>query len=176
MVSHVNMIAVVMLGCATLLAVFFAFIYRQKRQTYLLAWVVGWLLIAFRFLTPVIAAGGPQPNWYGGASSWFLAAAAIAFYSSARIYARVNFQWRAVVAAASAAAIWAVAYSRGWVGAPLELGVALLFFVVARTFWREAQKQESRTDHLLAITFVVWGFFHIVMVFQPRISDRKSVV
>lgn len=170
MLSHGNMIAMVMFGCVALLAIFFAFIYRQKRQPYLLAWAVGWGLIAVRFFAPPFSPGGLQRAWHGGANSWILAAAAIAFYSSARIYARVHFRWRAVVAAASAAAIWAVAYSRGWVGAPLELGVALLFFLVARTFWQEAQKQESRTDHLLAITFVVWGFFHILMVFQLRIS------
>ncbi|MGH7836258.1 MAG: hypothetical protein ACREQC_00380, partial [Candidatus Binataceae bacterium] len=146
LLSHVNMIALVMLGCASLLAVFFVFIFRQKRQAYLLAWAAGWLLIAIRFLTPAFTAGGIQHAWYRSANSWFLAAAAIAFYSSARLYARVNFQWRAVVASVAAAAIWAVAYSQGWVGAPLELGVALLFLLVARTFWQEAQKQESRAD------------------------------
>jgi hypothetical protein len=42
----------VLLLSAFLLAGFFAHVYLQKRQKYLLAWALGWLLISFHYIGP----------------------------------------------------------------------------------------------------------------------------
>ncbi len=41
LLSHVNMSPVVLLASAFLLATFFAYVYLQKRQEYLLVWAAG---------------------------------------------------------------------------------------------------------------------------------------
>ena len=48
----------------------------------------------------------------------------------------------------------------------LGLAVAVTFFFVAHTFWEEGQKQESRADLLLAITFVFWGLIRVLRSFS----------
>jgi hypothetical protein len=57
----------------------------------------------------------------------------------------------------------------------LGLGVALGFFVVARTFWHEGSTEESRADQLLAFAFVGSGILRLLMVFQPRIGALKDM-
>jgi diguanylate cyclase (GGDEF)-like protein/putative nucleotidyltransferase with HDIG domain len=169
LLSHVNMNPAVLLASAFLLAAFFTYVYRQKRQEYLLVWSLAWLLIAIQFLNIVIPWRGKSPQWLDTLDEWLLACAALAFYAAARLYSRLSFQIRGLIAAAAVAAIWALAYSRGWIPAHLGLGVGLIFLVVARTFWEEGRKQESRADLLLALTFVAWGFLRLLTVFQERI-------
>ena len=155
---------------ALLLAIFFAFVYRQKRQSYLLVWALSWALIALHFIGPAWAETGRAPAWAGTLTEWILAIAALTFYCSARLYSQLELPLRRVVAGATIAAVWALAYSRGWIAAPLGLGVALLFLFVARTFWEEGRKQETRGDILLALTFAGWGILRATTVLQPRIG------
>jgi diguanylate cyclase (GGDEF)-like protein/putative nucleotidyltransferase with HDIG domain len=161
---------VVLLAGAFLLATFFAYVYLQKRQEYLLVWSAGWLLISLHFISFV---AGPPPSaakWFDVLNEWLLAVAALAFYSSARLYARLALQARWVILAVATAAVWALAYANNWIRAPLGLGVALVFFFVAQTFWEEGRKQESRADLLLAITFVAWGMLRLATVFHERLG------
>ena len=99
-----------------------------------------------------------------------LALAALAFYCAAKMYARLPVRWKGMAALSIAAGIWALGYSRGWVNVPLGLAVGLLFFLVARTFWEEGLKQESRADQFLAVTFVVWGLLRLTTIFQERLG------
>jgi diguanylate cyclase (GGDEF)-like protein/putative nucleotidyltransferase with HDIG domain len=161
---------VVLLASAFLLAAFFSYVYRQKRQEYLLAWSAGWLLIGFHFLSRLVGEPASAAKWLDAVNEWLLAIAALSFLCAARLYARLNLQIRWLVLAAAAAAVWALAAANRWIEAPLGLGVALLFFIVARTFWEEGRKQESRTDFLLAIVFVSWGLLRLTTVFQPRLG------
>ncbi len=170
LLSHVNMSAVVLLASAILLATFFIHVYRQKRQQYLLVWAMAWVLISLHFISLVVDSQTIPARRFAPISEWLLAMGALAFYCAARLYARQVVTVRGVIVAAGAAALWALAYTQDWVAAPLGLGVALLFLVVARTFWQEGRKQEARADLLLAITFVAWGILRVVTVFQVRIS------
>ena len=159
---------VVLVASAFLLAAFFSYVYRQKRQEYLLAWAGGWLLITFHFLSRLAGPAASAAKWPEVLNEWLLAVAALAFLCAARLYARLTVQIRWLILAGAAAAVWALAYANRWVGAPLGLGVALIFFLIARTFWEEGRKQESRTDLLLAIVFVAWGLLRLTTVLQPR--------
>jgi diguanylate cyclase (GGDEF)-like protein/putative nucleotidyltransferase with HDIG domain len=170
LLSHANMSPVVLLASAFLLATFFAYVYLQKRQEYLLVWAAGWLLIAIHFVSHLAAPSGTTAKWFDVLNEWLLALAALAFFSSARLYARLSLQVRWLIVAVAAAAVWALAFAQHWIGAPLGLGVALLFFLVARTFWEEGRKQESRADLLLSITFVAWGMLRLATVFQERLG------
>jgi len=170
LLSHVNMSPVVLLAGAFLLATFFTYVYLQKRQEYLLVWAAGWLLISLHFVSHLTGPPAFTAKWFDIMNEWLLALAALAFYSSARLYARLSLQVRWLILAVAAAAVWALAFAQHWIGAPLGLGVALLFFLIARTFWEEGRKQESRADLLLSITFVGWGVLRLATVFQERLG------
>src|ERR1700733_4935859 len=164
------MTAAVLLAGALLLALFFSYVYQQKRQEYMLVWAAGWLLISLHFLVPAL---GPQltlPAWVNPVTEWLLALAGLAFYCAANMYARLKVPWKGMAALAFAAGLWALAYTRGWINVPVGLGVGLLFFFIARTFWEEGLKQESRADQFLAITFVAWGLLRLVTIFQERLG------
>src|ERR1700683_1673014 len=168
LLNHINMTATVLLAGAFLLALFFSYIYQQKRQEYMLVWAAGWLLLSLHFLVPALGTWLAPLTWVQTVDGWFLAAAVLSFYCAARIYARLTVSWGGVAGLGVAAAIWALGYSREWVNVPLELGVGLLFFFIARTFWQEGRKQESRADQFLAITFVGWGLLSLTTIFQGR--------
>ena len=172
MLSRLNPTTVVLLASAFLLGVFFVYVYLQKRQEYLLAWSIGWLLIAAHFVPPLLMPFVGLPNWVAATNEWLLAVAALAFYCSARLYGQMSVHFRAILAAAAVMAVYALAFDRGWIHAPVGLWVTLLFFFVARTFWEEGRKQDSRADFLLAITFVCWGLLRVATIFQPRLGGR----
>ena len=121
-----------LLASAFLLGAFFLFVYRQKRQEYLLVWAAGWLLISLHFIGPLLGSRIQLPNWFDAFNEWLLAVAALAFYCAARLYARLRLAIRGVTAANC---------RRGRVGssgtpttprACLELSAsALIFFLVA---------------------------------------------
>jgi diguanylate cyclase (GGDEF)-like protein/putative nucleotidyltransferase with HDIG domain len=170
LLSHVNMSPVVLLASAFLLATFFTYVYLQKRQEYLLVWAAGWLLISLHFVSNFARPPASAAKWLDILNEWLLALAALAFYASARLYARLSLQVRWLIVAVAAAAVWALAFAQHWIGAPLGLGVTLLFFLIARTFWEEGRKQESRADLLLSIVFVAWGMLRIATVFQEHLG------
>ena len=85
--NYVSTSAIVLLVSNVLLAVFFLFIYRQKRQEYLLVWSGAWLLTSLHFLSSHFDMPGAQ-SWFEALNEWLLVAAALAFYVAARLYAR----------------------------------------------------------------------------------------
>src|SRR4029077_10213890 len=149
---------------------FFAYVYLQKRQEYLLVWAAGWLLISLHSVSDIARPSLSAAKWFDILNEWLLALAALAFYASARLYARLSLQVRWLIVAVAAAAVWALAFAQHWIGAPLGLGVTLLFFLIARTFWEEGGKQKSRADLLLSIFFVAWGMLRVATVFQERLG------
>ena len=175
LLNHLNSNAVVLLAGAFLLGVFFAYVYRQKRQAYLLVWAIAWLLASLPFA--LYAFGGQRifPVWLDITNEWTMAAAALAFYCSARIYARMNISARNVVIVALLAGLWAYAYMQKWIAAPLGMGVAIIFFGAAQIFWHEGRKQESRADKLLALTFVATGILRLLLIFQDRLGPLAAV-
>jgi diguanylate cyclase (GGDEF)-like protein/putative nucleotidyltransferase with HDIG domain len=167
---HINMTASVLLAGALLLALFFSYVYQQKRQQYMLVWAGGWLFVALHFLVRSASTRLTIPWWADPVSEWLLALAALAFYCAAKMYARLQVPWKGIAALGFAAGLWALGYSRGWINVPLGLSVGLMFFFVARAFWEEGLKQESRADQFLAITFVAWGLLRLTIVFQERLG------
>jgi diguanylate cyclase (GGDEF)-like protein/putative nucleotidyltransferase with HDIG domain len=165
--------AIVLLAGAALLAGFFSYVYQQKRQEYLLAWAVAWLLVGCYFIRPAFGYSFDSIPWFS-IDEWILSIAMLAFYCSARLYARLRIPVAAVAVAAAIATIWSVAYVAGWVPVHLGLGVALGFFVVAHTFWREGSNEESRADQLLAFAFVGSGLLRLLIIFQSRLGSLKN--
>jgi diguanylate cyclase (GGDEF)-like protein/putative nucleotidyltransferase with HDIG domain len=170
LLSNLNMTAFVLFSIALLLAAFFAFVYRQKRQNYLLVWSLGWVLIGLHYVSLLLESLVKFPSWVNTFNAWLLAMAALVFYAAVRLYAHRTLPARRLIAASGLAAVWALAYAHGYVGRPLTLGVGVMFLVVALAFYEESRKQESQADLMLALTFVVWSLLVIVRVLQPVIQ------
>jgi diguanylate cyclase (GGDEF)-like protein/putative nucleotidyltransferase with HDIG domain len=163
---------IVLLASTLLLAAFFHFLHRLKRQSYLMAWSAAWFLFLLH-LTARSAAAWASPGWWipwlRGADAWFLALAALAFFCTARLYARLRIPVAAVVAGAVVGLVWAIAHTYGSVQVPVLLGAALTYLAIGWTFWHEGRKQEARADIMLGITFAAWGLLCVIVVFQSRL-------
>lgn len=172
MLSDTQIVAIVLLAGALLLAGFFSYVYRQKRQEYLQAWAAAWFLVGCNFVRPALGYSFDSIPWFA-LDEWILFLAMLAFYCSARLYSRLKVPVAAVALAATIASGWSFAYARGWVPVHLGLAVALGFFVVARTFWREGTNEESRADQLLAFAFIGSGLLRLLMIFQDKLGALK---
>jgi diguanylate cyclase (GGDEF)-like protein/putative nucleotidyltransferase with HDIG domain len=171
--GDVQSIATVLLVGAALLAGFFCYVYQQKRQEYLVAWAVAWFLVGCYFVRPALGYSFDSIPWFS-LDEWVLFLAMLAFYCSARLYARLTIPFAGVTVAGAIASAWSLAYVAGWVPVHLGLGVALGFFVVARTFWQEGSNEESRADQLLAFAFIGSGVLRLLMIFQSRLGALKD--
>jgi hypothetical protein len=82
LLSHLNTSAVVLLAGAFLLGIFFAYVYQQKRQAYLMVWASAWLLVSLYFVRSAFSGPAPLAGWVGVISEWVMALAALGFYCS----------------------------------------------------------------------------------------------
>ncbi len=170
----IQTIAIVLLAGAVLLAGFFCYVYQQKRQEYLLAWSVAWFLCGCYFVRPALGYSFDSIPWFS-VDEWILSLALVAFYCSARLYSRRKIPMEAVAVAVALSTVWSIAYAFGKVPVHAGLGVALGFFIVARTFWREGSNEESRADQLLAFAFVASGVLRLMMIFQPQLGSLNHI-
>jgi len=155
-----------------LLAAFFLFLYRLKRQEYLLAWSAAWLLLSAHFITGMVALlvrPGSSLIWVTIAGEMALALSALGFYVAARLYAGVKLPGVALSIAAVGATAWSVANAYRPVQVPhIFVFMGLTYLLVGYTFWQEGRRQEARADILLALTFVGWGLACVSGVFIGR--------
>jgi diguanylate cyclase (GGDEF)-like protein/putative nucleotidyltransferase with HDIG domain len=171
--GEVQSIAIVLLAGAALLAGFFCYVFQQKRQEYLVAWAVAWFLVGCSFVRPALGYSFDSIRWFSF-DEWILFLAMLAFYCSARLYARLTIPFAGLLVAGAIASVWSIAYAAAWIPVDLGLGVALGFFVVARTFWQEGSNEESRADQLLAFAFIASGLLRLLMIFQPKLGALKD--
>ncbi len=153
-----------------LLACYFYFIHRLKRQNYLLAWSIAWL-----FLFVHVVAGGLSHSPDGTAldrrlfelSQFFMASSALAFYCAARLYAGLKVPVRALAVVTVVFAAWPVVnINQIWNVPPIVLAVGFIQLFVAYTFLQEGRKQESRADVLMAVAFIGWGLLDFTAAFR----------
>ena len=156
-----------------LLAAFFFYLYGRKRQPYLLAWSLAWLLWCLFFVLrnglAWIPQGSPQ-LWYRTLDEWLSALSALAFFCAARLYVRLKVPVWIVAAAAVLLGVWSGLHVFA-ISKSLNVGLwtGLIYLAVAWTFGQEGRRQEARADMLLGLTFFVWGAFTLFTVFQPRL-------
>jgi diguanylate cyclase (GGDEF)-like protein/putative nucleotidyltransferase with HDIG domain len=173
LVNHFNAMGAVLLSSTLLIGIFFLLVYRLKRQSYLLAWSIGWMLLFLHLATRtgrLWLAQGPAFRDLRDADAWIQALAALTFFCAARLYARLSVPVRALAAATLITALWAVARTLGLINVPLLLGVAVIYMAVGQTFWQEGRKQEARADVFLGFAFVGWGLLLLGAVFQSHVK------
>jgi diguanylate cyclase (GGDEF)-like protein/putative nucleotidyltransferase with HDIG domain len=159
------------------LAAFFFSLYRRKRQTYLLAWSIAWLLWCLFFVLRNglvwIPAGSPQ-LWYRALDEWLSALSALAFFCAARLYVQLKIRVSVIATAAVILGIWSGLHIFGFTDKSVALGTALIYFFVAWTFGQEGRRQEAGADILLGVTFFGWGLFMLFTVLQARLITTRG--
>ena len=174
MFNHEAIIATSLVIASLGAAAFFAYIYNVKRQNYLLAWAGAWVLLSIHYIPSLFDAIFGLPlgdrSWPAALNQLLLGGAAVLFLASARQYAQLPMPGWTATAAIGAFAAWGVAYQFGVIQVAPYLGIALLMFVVSRTFWQESRKQDSTADRLLAIVFVLWGILLLGTVFRGTLG------
>jgi len=159
-----------MLASTGLLAGYFYFIYRLKRQKYLLAWSFGWLFFFMQFVFGGLSGttGSPRSdNYIFQLMQFAMACSALCFYCAARLYAGLKIPVRALAVVTVAFVIWPILnVNQVWNIPPLVLMVGITQLFVAYTFLQEGRKQESRADVLLAMAFVGWALLDFAAAFR----------
>ena len=178
MQSYVTSTGIVVQASCFLLAAFFVFLYRRKRQSYLLAWSAAWFLVALHFLFSALGVWFPNEKWegwLGALNEAVFAFAGLAFYCASRLYAGLEVpKWLAIPSIGIV--IWSIAHAQYELNVPpVVLGVGLIFLLVAYTFWQEGRKQESRADVLLGFTFAGWGLLSISTLLHYRFPGLRKL-
>ncbi len=177
MTSEVQL-AMLPLALRTLLAALFLYIYRRKREPYLLLWAVGWTLLALQYLvrwlwlTPGESAPLPQ-----GLESLLLAFGLLVFLDSARIFSRGEGTLLATMLLGPLFLAWVGL--RVYVGGvfatiPLEAGVGFLGLMTAGLYWREGRRREFNGGRLLSLAFLFWGLALVVAPFVGSLAPLQS--
>jgi len=152
-----SIIAITLLAASALTSGFFAYMHSLRRQAYLMLWSAGWCLLALHYLSPALERWTSIAPWQAAVDEWLLAAAALLFFSTARVYTNGQPWVRPQIAAGGVFAVWSAAYYLHAIGISPQLGVALVLASVAWMFYRESQRQETFADLLLAASFLSWS-------------------
>ena len=167
-----SIIAITLLAASALTSGFFAYMHSLRRQAYLMLWSAGWCLLALHYLSPALEPWISIAPWQAALNEWLLAAAALLFFSTARVYTNSDPWARPQIAAGGVFAVWSVAYYLHAIKIPPQLGVALVLAVIAWLFYQESQRHETFADLLLAASFLTWSTVLIGEVLPtPRIAN-----
>src|SRR5713226_4989110 len=167
-----SIIAITLLAASALTSGFFAYMHSMRRQAYLMLWSAGWCLLALHYLTPALEPWIAVAPWQSAVNQWLLAAAALLFFSTARVYTEARPWVRPQIALGAFFVLWAAAFYLQSVSVSPQLGVALVLFGVAWLFYQESRRQETFADLLLAISFLSWGAVAIGELLLPiRVAD-----
>jgi len=128
-----------------------------RRQAYLLLWSAGWCLLSLHYLSPALEPWTTVAPWQAAVNEWLLAAAALLFFSTARVYTNSDPWVRPQIAVGGVFAVWSAAYYMHAISMPPQLGVAVVLSGVAWMFYQESRRHETFADLLLATAFLSWG-------------------
>jgi diguanylate cyclase (GGDEF)-like protein/putative nucleotidyltransferase with HDIG domain len=152
-----NLVSAALAAAAAVAAGVFAHLRQIKREHYLKFWAVGWCLLSLHHVAMYVQSeiGSSDLPWF--AEKWFLAAAALVFFSAALDYAQKPPLRTVDVVAGAVLILWSMAYR--FQGMPLapDIGIVAIFFAAAWVYWDQGRRQENRMDRLLAGAFVVLG-------------------
>ena len=177
MMTSWSIIAITLLTASALTSGFFAYMHSLRRQAYLMLWSAGWCLLALHYLSPALEPWIAVAPWQSAVNQWLLAAAALLFFSTARVYTEAQPLVRPQIAVGGFFVLWTTAFYLHSVSVSPQLGVALILFSIAWVFYQESRRQETFADLLLAISFLTWGALMIGEVLLPsRVTESLRVL
>ena len=162
-----------------LLVIFFLYIYRKKREPFLLYWGVAWTLLAFSYLAEVSGAllGRTEPAVIA-VGGFCVAAATVLFYDSARALAGRSLGTRLTPILAPTFLFWLLLQlGLGGFFAQIPLGIVggAVALLTALHFWRECRQQGVIGGPLLALGFLLWGLVLVAPAFYPVLPAVASL-
>ena len=152
-----SIIAITLLIASALTSGFFAYMHSLRRQAYLMLWSAGWCLLALHYLSPALEPWVAVAPWQSAVNEWLLAAAALLFFSTARVYTEASPLVRPQIAAGAVFVVWSAAFYLHSINISPQLGVAVVLCATAWTFYQESRRHETFADLLLAGSFLSWG-------------------
>jgi diguanylate cyclase (GGDEF)-like protein/putative nucleotidyltransferase with HDIG domain len=172
MMTSENIMAITLLIASALTAGFFAYMHSLRRQAYLILWSAGWCLLALHYLSPALEPWVAVAPWQSAVNEWLLAAAALLFFSTARVYTEAPPLVRPQIVAGAVFVVWSAAYYMHSASISPQLGVAVVLFGTAWAFYQESRRHETFADFLLAASFLCWGAILISeILLTPRLSE-----
>ena len=156
-VTSESILAIALLLASALTSGFFAYMHSLRRQAYLMLWSAGWCLLALHYLSPALEPWISVAPWQSAVNEWLLAAAALLFFSTARVYTEASPMVRPQIVAGAVFVVWSAAYYMHNVSVSPQLGVAAVLGGVAWIFYQESRRHETFADLLLAGSFLSWG-------------------
>ncbi len=171
-VTSESILAIALLLASALTSGFFAYMHSLRRQAYLMLWSAGWCLLALHYLSPALEPWISVAPWQSAVNEWLLAASALLFFSTARVYTEASPLVRPQIAAGAAFVVWSAAYYMHSVSVSPQVGVAAVLCGVAWIFYQESRRHETFADLLLAASFLSWGAILIgEMLLARRVAD-----
>ena len=131
-----SIIAITLLTASALTSGFFAYMHSLRRQAYLMLWSAGWCLLALHYLSPALEPWMIVAPWQSAVNQWLLAAAALLFFSTARVYTEAQPWVRPQIAAGAVFVLWSAAFYLHSVSVSPQLGVAVVLSGVAWVFFQ----------------------------------------
>ena len=172
-----SIIAITLLTASALTSGFFAYMHSIRRQAYLMLWSAGWCLLALHYLSPALEPWIAVAPWQTAVNQWLLAAAALLFFSTARVYTEAPPLVRPQIVVGGFFVVWAAAFYTHSIGVSPQIGVVALLCGVAWVFYEESRHQETFADLLLAISFLSWGAIILgEVLFPARLADSLRVL
>src|ERR1019366_3571930 len=135
-----TIIAITLLAASALTSGFFAYMHSLRRQAYLMLWSAGWCLLALHYLSPALEPWISVAPWQAAVNEWLLGAAALLFFSTARVYTNREPWVRPQIAAGGVFAVWSAAYYLNVFGVSPQLGIAAVLAVIAWVFYEESRR------------------------------------
>jgi diguanylate cyclase (GGDEF)-like protein len=164
--THQSFIDIALLATTSVVAGFFAYIFKLKRQIYLLLWTAGWSLFALHYLGPALSQWMPDGPLQNALDQWLYALAGLLFLLGTQLYAQRKPSFVPAAITAGVLGLWVAANAvRLLTIVPVAVPSALVFFGVAVVFWQESRRQETLADGLLALSFASWTFVRLALFF-----------
>src|SRR5580765_390649 len=130
-----NLLSAALAAATAVAAGIFAYLRQLKRERYLTYWAIGWLLLSLHHVTMDFQTQLSSSDLLWFAEKWFLAAAALVFFSAALDYAqRPPFRTLDVIAG-GVIILWSMAYRFQAVPLPPDLAIVAMFFAAAWVYW-----------------------------------------
>ena len=156
-----SFISLALLIATILVAGFFAYIYKIKRQTYLLLWTAAWMVFGFHYLGTAVAQWMTSSPIQSALNHWLFALAGVLFFLGAQLYSQRK-PWKIpAVFVGVLLGLWAAANAAHTISVSAVIPSSLLYIGVAVVFWQESRRQETLADRLLGVSFASWGILWI---------------
>ncbi|MCU1315450.1 MAG: hypothetical protein JWN63_772 [Candidatus Acidoferrum typicum] len=160
---HQSFISLALLIATTLVAGFFAYIHRIKRQTYLLLWTAAWAVFALHYVGPALAPSALANPLQSALNHWLFALSGVLFFLGAQLYSQRK-AWKILgLAVGVLFGLWAAANAANVFSISAIIPGSLLYIAVAVVFWQESRRQETLADRLLGVSFACWGVLWIAL-------------